>query len=75
MSGSLQAMLANTPLVKNLENPAYMEILLDGKATLEELFAQLGSIRLSDDESFQADTNRILPGFRALMKLQLCLSR
>ena len=69
MSGTLQAMLANTPLVKNLDNPAYMEILLDGKATLEELFAQLGSIRLSDDESLQADTNRILPGFRALMKL------
>jgi hypothetical protein len=69
MSRTLQAMLANTPLVKNLDNSAYMEILLDGKTNLEELFAQLGSVSLSSDETLQTDTNRILPGFRSLMKL------
>ena len=32
-------MLAETPLVKNLENDSYMKILLDDKPTLEDLFA------------------------------------
>ncbi len=31
LSRRLMTMLADTPLVKNLDNPAYMEILLDGK--------------------------------------------
>lgn len=34
-------MLANTPLVKNLQNAEYMNILLNGKSTLEELFAEI----------------------------------
>jgi len=34
-------MLADTPIVKNLDNPQYMKILLDGKASLEELFAHI----------------------------------
>ncbi len=37
----LRTMLANTQLVKNLKNPEYMEILLDGKPSLEELFADI----------------------------------
>ena len=41
MSKTLQTMLADTPLVKNLENPQYMDLLLDGKATLEERFAEI----------------------------------
>lgn len=41
MSKILQAMLADTPLVKNLQNQRYMKLLLDGKATLEELFANI----------------------------------
>jgi hypothetical protein len=41
MSRALQTMLAETPLVKNLENDAYLRILLDGKPTLEDLFAEI----------------------------------
>lgn len=41
MSKTLQTMLADTPLVKNLENPQYMELLLEGKETLEERFADI----------------------------------
>jgi hypothetical protein len=37
----LCTMLADTPLVKNLKNPEYMSILLDGKSSLEELFADI----------------------------------
>jgi hypothetical protein len=62
-------MLAETPLVKNLDNPDYMKILLDGKANLEQLFAELGAAPLAGVDKLQADTDRTLPGFRALMKL------
>ena len=63
-------MLADTPLVKNLENPEYMEILLDGKENLEELFAEMETnMRTSIVES-EADADLILPGFRPLLKLQ-----
>ena len=34
-------MLADTPLVKNLQNESYMKILLDGKPTLEARFAEI----------------------------------
>jgi len=69
MCRALQAMLADTPLVRNLDNPNYMKILLDGKANLEELFAELGAAHLAGDDGLQANTDRILPGFRALMNL------
>ncbi len=36
----LRTILAETPLVKNLENQAYMNILLNGKASLEAVFAE-----------------------------------
>jgi hypothetical protein len=41
MSKTFQAMLAGTPLVKNLQNESYMKILLDGKPTLEARFAEI----------------------------------
>jgi hypothetical protein len=69
MCRALQAMLADTPLVKNLDNPDYMKILLDGKENLEQLFAHLGPVHLAGIEGLQIDAERILPGFRALMKL------
>ena len=34
-------MLAQTPLVKNLDNPQYMEIILNGKANLAQRFAEI----------------------------------
>ncbi len=38
---TIKAMIADTPLVKNLENPDYMKIILNGKCTLEERFAEI----------------------------------
>ncbi len=38
---TLRTMLANTPLVKNLQNDDYMKILLQEKSNLEELFAEI----------------------------------
>jgi hypothetical protein len=40
-SRMLRTILAETPLVRNLENPSYMRILLNGKASLEEVFAEV----------------------------------
>ncbi len=37
----LRTILAETPLVRNLQNPLYMTLLLNGKSSLEEIFAQI----------------------------------
>ncbi len=37
----IKAMLADTPLVKNLSNPEYVKIILNGQNTLEERFAEI----------------------------------
>jgi hypothetical protein len=41
ISPLLQGMIADTLLVRNLENPSYLKILLNGQTTLEERFAQI----------------------------------
>jgi hypothetical protein len=69
MHRALKSMLADTPLVKNLDNPEYMALLLDGKAGLEELFAQMGPTLFAGEVQSQADTTRILPGFRKIINL------
>jgi hypothetical protein len=37
----LQSMIADTPLVKNLDNPDYLKVLLNGQPSLEACFAQI----------------------------------
>jgi hypothetical protein len=37
----LRTMLAETPLVKNLQNPEYVRLLFKGKTSLEEVFAEI----------------------------------
>jgi hypothetical protein len=69
MHRALKTMLADTPLIKNLDNPEYMALLLDGKAGLEELFAQMGPTLFTDEVQSHADAGRILPGFRKIIKL------
>ena len=67
---TLQTMLADTPLVKNLDNPRYMEILLNGKANLEELFAEIGLLPLEKSDIAEHEPNLILPGFRKLLNMK-----
>lgn len=43
ISRFLHSMIADTPLVRNLQNDAYLKILLLGQATLEDRFAQIDS--------------------------------
>jgi hypothetical protein len=69
MRKTLQAMLADTPLVKNLSNPAYLDILLDGKSSLEELFAEIEINGDNRELNTATNTENILPGFQMLAKL------
>lgn len=69
MRKTLQAMLADTPLVKNLSNPAYVDILLDGKQSLEELFVEIEINGDKREMNASTNTENILPGFRELAKL------
>ena len=68
MNRALQTMLADTPLVRNLDNQRYLNILLGGKATLEELFADLDAKQLSFKDEQQASAGRILSGFTKLIR-------
>jgi len=69
MRKRLQTMLTDTPLVKNLSNPVYMDILLDGNSSLEELFAEIEMNGEKCDIKSATDTERILPIFRPLSNL------
>ncbi|WP_413915188.1 transposase [Desulfobacula sp.] len=69
MKKALHAMLADSPLVKNLDKPEYMKILLNGKGSLEELFAELGAVDYNELKS-NPGLDRILPGFRKVMKMK-----
>lgn len=46
---TLRTMLADTPLVKNLQNPAYLKVLLDGQPSLEALFAKIDPLTVRDE--------------------------
>ena len=41
MRKKLQSIMADTPLVKNLENTEYLQLMLNGKGSLEEAFAEI----------------------------------
>ena len=62
-------MLVDTPLVKNLDNPDYMAVLLNGKADLEELFAHMDPISFASEIESQSGVDRVLPGFRKIIRL------
>lgn len=69
------AMPADAPLVNRLYNPDYMNVILDGRVNLEELIAEPGAGRLTMADPSRADTDRNMPGFRALMKLPTLLDQ
>ena len=69
MSRMLNSMIADTPLVENMDNPEYMKILLGGKANLEELFAEIGKTQSDEAKKLYTDNNRILAGFRPIIHL------
>ena len=69
MDRTMRAMLADTPLVKNLDNPTYMDILLDGNENLEQVFAQISPDEIREEAARQSGPDRMLPGFRSLVRM------
>jgi hypothetical protein len=69
MHKKLRTMLADTPLVKNLENKDYLAILLNGNTTLEERFSEIdvNTVREELNES-HARSERIPAVIRRLIK-------
>ena len=68
---TLKAMLADTPLVYNLENREYLDILLNGKATLEERFAEIDSQTIREElRKSRDDSEKIPPKINVLIKEQ-----
>jgi mRNA-degrading endonuclease YafQ of YafQ-DinJ toxin-antitoxin module len=65
----MKAMPANTPLVKNLNDPQYMRILLDGKESLEERFAEIDA-RLIRKElaKLSVNSDKVLPRIKKLIR-------
>jgi len=72
----IKAMLADTPLVKNLSNPEYVKIILNGHNTLEERFAEIDEklvrqeIKKSEDhQGLSAKMKKVLrkPKFPSLL--------
>jgi hypothetical protein len=60
----IKAMLADTPLVKNLSNPEYVKIILNGHNTLEERFAEIDE-KLVRQEMYKSESHQ---GISASMK-------
>jgi len=58
----LRTMLAETPLIRNLDNPAYMKILLNGKGALEEVFAEIEIETLREELRKAQDSPERIPG-------------
>jgi hypothetical protein len=72
----IKAMLADTPLVKNLSNPEYVKIILNGHNTLEERFAEIDEKlvrqemkRSEDHQGLSARMKKVLrkPKFPSLL--------
>ncbi|GAH50103.1 unnamed protein product [marine sediment metagenome] len=69
LSKILKGILADTPFIKNLENPEYMKIILDGKSYLEEGFAEIDA-KLVRRELLKMtnDSVKIPPQIKKLIK-------
>ena len=70
ISRLLQSMIADTPLVRNLENPGYLKTLLNGQATLEERFAQIDAEIVREElRTVQGSLEKVPPKIRQLIAL------
>ena len=67
MDKTFQAMLSDTPLVKNLENKQYMDILLNGKDSLEELFADIDAELVRKELKNSNNIDKIPPAIKKII--------
>ena len=65
----LKTALADTPLVQNLKNSEYMEIILNGCSRLAERFSQIDAYLVQKEmEDAQNGKERILPVIKKLIR-------
>ena len=70
LSKILKGMLADIPFIKNLGNPEYMKIILDGKSCLEERFAEIDAkIVRHELLKMTNDSVKIPPQIKKLIKM------
>lgn len=70
ISRFLQSMIADTPLVRNLENPRYLKVLLNGQSTLDERFAQIDNQSVRKElQAAQMSLEKIPPKISQLIAL------
>jgi hypothetical protein len=60
LNKTLRFMLTDTPIVKNLNNPQYLEIILDGCRTLEERFEKIDSRLVVEKLRAEQRNNQII---------------
>ena len=69
LNKTLKSILADTPLVKNLDNPEYLEILLDGCSTLEERFEKIDSRLVTEQlKAEQKNQQKISPEMKKMIQ-------
>ncbi len=69
LSKTLRSILSDTPLVKNLDNPQYVKIILDGCSTLEERFAKIDSSMVVEKlNAEQKKQQGIVPEMRKIIR-------
>ena len=65
----LKAVLADTPLVQNLKNDKYMEIILNGCSNLAERFSQIDADLVQKELTKAAENNgKIFPGIKKMIR-------
>ena len=65
----LKAVLANTPLVRNLRNEEYLNIILNGCSDLAERFAQIDAHLVQQEMANNSqNTDKILPSVKKMIK-------
>ena len=65
----LKAVLADTPLVQNLKNDKYMEIILNGCSTMAERFSLIDAHLVQKKMTEAAESNdKILPGIKKMIR-------
>jgi len=69
LNKTLKTILADTPLVRNLEKEEYQKIILNGRTSLAERFSQIDD-KIARDQLKQAEKNRerILPEVKKIIK-------
>ena len=69
LNKTLKSILADTPLVKNLDHPEYLEIILDGCSTLEERFAKIDSRLVTEQlKAEQKKQQNISPEMKKIIR-------